>query len=145
MRSKLYIAAVMIGFSFFSCKKEDVKQKENIESEVIGETWRIIKFIDSGDDETSSFTGFSFIFHPDGKLTATNSSVTYTGSWSVTDSNSNDDSPDDLHFNIYFNLSNHFEDLNDDWEIVSHTTSFLELRDVSGGNGGIDQLVFASN
>ena len=49
---------------------------------------------------------------------------------------------DVLDFNINFNLTNEFEELNDDWDIVSYTTNKIELIDISGGNGGTDNLVF---
>ena len=78
-------------------------------------------------------------------MSASNGSNTYSGTWSITDSNSDDDSADDLDFNINFNLTNDFEDLNDDWDIVSHTSTELKLIDVSGGNGGTDELTFVKN
>jgi len=130
---------------FTACKKDDAKQKENIESEVTNGTWRISYFNDSGINETANFNSYNFTFNADGTLTAANGSNTYSGTWSVTDSNSNDDSSDDLDFNINFNLTNDFEDLNDDWDIISHTSSELLLKDVSGGNGGTDELTFVKN
>lgn len=51
----------------------------------------------------------------------------------------------DIDFNIYFNLSNEFEDLNDDWDLISRSDSKIELFDVSGGNGGTDYLTFEKN
>jgi hypothetical protein len=78
-------------------------------------------------------------------LTSDNGTNTYEGTWSISDSNSSDDSPDDLDFNILFNLTNDFEDLNDDWDILSVTASKIELVDVSGGNGGTDFLTFEKN
>lgn len=128
-----------------ACKKEDEKTKEEIETEVTAGTWRITYFNDSGVDETANFSGYNFTFAPSGTLTATNGSTTYTGTWSITDSNSNDDSADDLDFNINFNLTNDFQDLNDDWDITSHSSSKIELIDISGGNGGTDYLTFTKN
>ncbi|TNF45869.1 MAG: hypothetical protein EP305_12785 [Bacteroidetes bacterium] len=116
-----------------------------MEKEVSSGTWRISNFVDSGVDETVNFSGYNFTFKDDGTLTASNGSSTFTGTWSVSDSNSQDDNLDDLHFNINFNLTNNFEDLNDDWDIVSHSSSKLELIDVSGGNGGTDLLTFVKN
>ncbi|MBU2018304.1 MAG: META domain-containing protein [Bacteroidetes bacterium] len=118
---------------------------ENIEEEITSGSWRITYFNDSGTNETANFNSYNFTFNGDGTLTAVNGSNTYSGTWSVTDSNSNDDSPDDLDFNIYFKLTNDFEDLNDDWDIISHTSSELKLNDVSGGNGGTDELTFVKN
>lgn len=142
MKLKFLLGTIALALFVSSCKKDDVKQKQNIEKEVTSGSWRISYFNDSGIDETSNFTSYIFTFHDNGTLNSTNGSNTYTGTWSVTDSNSSDDSADDLDFNIYFNLSNNFEDLNDDWDIISHTTSELKLNDVSGGNGGTDELTF---
>jgi hypothetical protein len=58
---------------------------------------------------------------------------------------SNDDSQDDLDFNIYFNLTNDFEDLNDDWDFITFSETKIELIDISEGNGGTDYLTFIKN
>lgn len=138
------IALLVLAAAFVvACNKKDKKEIKNIETQVTAGTWVISYFNDSGADETSNFSGFKFIFKESGVLNASNGSVTYNGTWSITDSNSNDDNPDDLDFNIFFNLSNEFEDLNDDWDIKSHTDNKLELIDVSGGNGGTDLLTFS--
>jgi hypothetical protein len=114
-------------------------------------TWRITNFVDSGQNETNDFNGYNFTFASDGTLTATNGSNTLIGTWSVTDdSNSNDDdgsSNDDVDFNIFFPVpdSNDFEDLNDDWDIVSYTSTTIEMIDISGGNGDTDLLTFEKN
>jgi hypothetical protein len=41
--------------------------------------------------------------------------------------------------------TNVFEDLNDDWDIVTYTSAKIELISVSGGNGGTDTLTFEMN
>lgn len=107
--------------------------------------WIISKFEDSGEDETSDFQGYKFTFAPSGSLTATNGTTTYVGTWSVSDSNVDDDNPEDLHFNIFFELTNQFEDLNDDWLIISNTDTKIELFDESGGDGDVDYLNFQKN
>ena len=35
-----------------------------------------------------------------------------------------------------------FDEFNDDWDIVSVLPTRIELRDVSGGGGGTDILIF---
>jgi hypothetical protein len=47
--------------------------------------------------------------------------------------------------NIYFNLTNDFEELNDDWDFITQSSSKIELKDLSGGDGGIDYLTFEKN
>lgn len=109
-------------------------------------TWRVTSYIDSGTDETNHFTGYSFTFGNGGVLTATNGSNTVTGTWSVVNDNTNDDSPsNDLDFNIGFTAPANFADLTDDWDIVSYSDTTISLIDISGGNGGTDTLVFTKN
>jgi len=143
---------------FFACSKDDSNNSNNdsgnsadqIREIAQNGTWRISYFFDSDEDETSDFNGYSFTFGENGTLTATNGSTTVTGSWSVLDDSSNSSSDDDGNssddddFNIFFPVpeSNDFEDLNDDWDIISVTATKIELTDVSGGNGGTDFLTF---
>jgi len=51
----------------------------------------------------------------------------------------------DLDFNIFFASPPDFEDLSDDWDFISHTSTKIELIDMSGGNGGTDYLTFEKN
>jgi len=48
----------------------------------------------------------------------------------------------DIDFNIFFASPADFAELSDDWDIISHTATKIELKDVSGGNGGTDLLTF---
>lgn len=151
---------IMLSFSLMSsmCSSDDDDGSPNNNNQQIAEiegtaqsgTWRISNFNDSGQNETSDFNGYNFSFNADGSLVATNGSNTMTGTWSVTDdSNSSDDSSsdDDIDFNIFFPVSdsNDFEDLNDDWNVVTTTSTRIELIDISGGNGGTDLLTFERN
>jgi len=113
-----------------------------IQNNVQSGDWKITSYIDSGKDETSHFSGYFFSFSDNGTISATNSSVTYAGTWSLTDSNSNDDTPGVVDFTILFNLGNDFDSLSEDWQIISQSSSKIELKHVSGGNGGTDFLTF---
>ncbi|WP_046745919.1 hypothetical protein [Kordia zhangzhouensis] len=159
MKTRLYLFfLVMLSFSLMSttCENDDDAIMDN--SQVIAEitdiaetnTWRITSYIDSGQDETTDFTNYTFTFEAGGTVTASNGTNQVTGTWSVTDSsNSNDDSSsdDDIDFNISFNVttSSVFFDLNDDWDIVTYSSTTISLQDISGGNGGTDTLVFQRN
>lgn len=148
---------LIVSFFVTSCSSDDDTTSANdnsqqiagIVSTVQSGSWRITNFNDSGQDETADFNGYNFTFNSDGSLVATNGSNTLTGTWSVLDdSNSSDSSSeDDIDFNIFFPVpdSNDFEDLNDDWDIVSTSSTRIELIDVSGGNGGTDRLTFEKN
>lgn len=130
-----------------SCKKDDDIQTkiDDVNSFVESGNWRISYFVDSGNNETTNFSAYSFSFNDGGAVIATNGSTTYNGTWSVTDSSSDDDSQDDLDFNINFPVTNDFEDLNDDWDIKSYSSTKIELVDVSGGDGSTDYLTFTKN
>lgn len=149
-RSTILICLIGL-FTITSCTKPDNTPSINnqsqtqVEDNVQTGEWIITKFIDSGEDETNHFAGYNFTFKSNGSIVAINGSNTFNGSWSIDDSNSNDDSLDDLDFIIYFNLTNDFEDLNEDWDLVSQTSTKIELIDVSGGNGGTDYLTFEKN
>ena len=99
---------------------------------------------DDGDDETSDYTTFTLHFMESGVLHGTDllssNSNPYEGTWSITDSNSNDDNLNDLDFNMNFNVGNKLDDLSDDWDIISYSDTEIKLIDVSGGNGGTDYL-----
>jgi hypothetical protein len=152
---------LMLSFSLMSsmCSSDDDDESPNDNSQQIAEIentaasgkWRITNFNDSGQNETSDFNGYYFSFNADGSLVATNSSDTMTGTWSVKDdsNSSSDDSSDDddIDFNIFFPVpdTNIFEDLNDDWDIVSISSTRIELIDISGGNGETDMLTFENN
>jgi hypothetical protein len=141
------MGCLIILLSITSCNDDENVStiKSEIEDRVKSGTWKIFYFNDSGTDETNHFTGYNFTFSSTAVLTASNGTNTYIGTWSISDSNSSDDSMDDLHFNINFPLTNDFEDLNDDWEIISQSATKVELRDVSGGGGGTDYLTFQKN
>lgn len=160
MKKGFYFSLLMmLSFSLMSttCSSDDDDGSPNDNSQQIVEiestaqsgTWRITNFNDSGQDETSDFNGYDFSFNNDGSLVATNGSNTMTGTWSVTDDSSSSSSSDDddIDFNIFFPVpdSNDFEDLNDDWDVVSTSATRIELIDISGGNGGTDRLTFEKN
>ena len=144
----LLLAGLLILFIAIACKKDDDNSSSNpneVQSNIQSGTWRITKFVDSGTDETDHFSGYDFTFNSNGIISASNGNNNYEGTWSITDSNSGDDSQNDLDFNINFNLTNDFEDLNDDWNFISQSPVKIELIDISGGNGGTDYLTFEKN
>jgi hypothetical protein len=137
------LVGLMGLFLLVSCNKADDNpgNPSTVENNVQSGTWRITKFIDSGKDETYYFTGYNFTFKSSGVVNANNGSKNYDGTWSITSSSSKND----LDFNLYFNLSNEFEELNDDWDFITQSATKIELIDVSGGNGGTDYLTFERN
>ncbi len=147
---------MLIAFASCSTDNNDEGTTDNLTASQITELngialsgdWVITYFFDTDKEETSNFNGYTFTFNADGTLVASNGTTDVNGTWSITDSNSSDDDSNkdsDVDFNILFTSPNNFEDLSDDWDIVSFTSTRIELIDVSGGNGGTDKLVFEIN
>lgn len=139
---------ILVGFA--ACTKSSTSASgvhtiANITNTVNTGTWKITYFMDKDEDKTGNFTGYNFTFGGSNVLSATNGTNNYTGTWSVTDSNSSDDNIDDLDFNISFSSPVNFTDLTDDWEVLEHTSSKIRLRDVSGGSGETHYLTFEKN
>lgn len=143
---------LIIGIFATSCSDEDDKTINNtvdptpVINTVNSGNWRVTLYQDSGVDETTNFSGYAFSFGAGNVLSAANGTNTYTGTWSVTSDTSLDDSSsNDLDFNIAFSTPVTFADLTDDWNIISYTSTKVELIHVSGGNGGTDYLTFEKN
>ena len=146
---------LIIGLLFItmSCTTNDTIITDNsaaiqqVQNTAKSGDWRITNFNDSGTNKTANFTGFSFTFSDNNTITAVNGSTTVSGTWSVRDSNnsSNDDSSNDIDFDISFASPRNFQDLTEDWSIVSSSNSKIDLKHVSGGNGGTDLLTFEKN
>ena len=115
-----------------------------IENNVVQGDWIISSYVDSGVDETSDYNGYTFTFTSDGIVSASSSAEMLTGAWTV---ELDDSSDSDLDFTLFFGVpdTHDFDDLNDDWDVVSYTSTMISLRDVSGGSGEIDSLIFTRN
>ncbi|NNL15439.1 MAG: hypothetical protein HKO81_02205 [Flavobacteriaceae bacterium] len=123
---------------------DNTAEIQNIVNTAESGNWVVTYFFDADSDETSDYAGYEFTFGANGVLTASNGTNSYTGIWSVTDDSSSDDSSsnDDIDFNIMFVSPPDFEELSDDWDIVSYSSTKIELIDDSGGNEGTDYLTF---
>jgi hypothetical protein len=139
----LFFLLILVVVACKDDNSSDVNQTKVINTVTSG-TWRITYYYDTDKEETTNYTGYNFTFGS-GPITATNGTNTYTGTWSITDTNSNDDTMDDLHFNISFASPAAFADLSDDWDILEVTDTKIKLVDVRGGNGGTDYLTFEKN
>ena len=146
----ILVLAVLFVLNVASMCSDDDDSPTNVNqtqviNTVISGTWRITNYVDSGVNETTNFTGYNFTFGSNNVLTAVGNGLTISGTWSVTDTNSNDDTLNDLDFNIAFTSPANFLELSDDWDIVSRTDTKIQLIDVSGGNGVTDYLTFEKN
>lgn len=150
---KIYLLLITVtGFLFLSCDSSDdsdgvngMVNVEQVKSTVMTGSWQVALFEEDGVTETEYFTGFTLLFESDGRLTANNGETSVSGAWSITsDSSSSDDdssSDDNVDFNIFFASPPNFADISEDWDIVSFSSTRIELKDESG-DGSIDRLVF---
>ena len=102
--------------------------------------WRVTLFNEDGVVHTSYFSGYDFTMSTGGVITAINGSTTKTGTWNTyTDSGY-------TKFDIAFSdTDGPFEEISEDWKVLSSSTTKLELKHVSGGDGSIDLLTFEKN
>jgi hypothetical protein len=143
MKKFHFLAAPFLALAFSSCTSEDDTltslSASGATTTVTSGTWKITLYDDSGNNETSDYTSYSFKFEDDGTLKATSGGTTHLGTWSISD---DDDSPEDIDLNIFFAAPEKLEELTDDWDILEYTSSQIRLRDVSGGSGETDLLTF---
>lgn len=144
---------IFLGFLLFSCENTDDSSTEistidinEIKSLVVSGSWMVASYKEDGIDQTSNFSGYGFTFNSEGVLGAANGSTSISGAWSIVSdsSSSNDDSSsnDNVDFNIFFTSPANFEEISEDWQIVSYSSSRIELKHVSGGDSSIDRLIF---
>jgi hypothetical protein len=152
----IFLTVVITTLLFIGCtnSSDDVSQDNNSITAVQAANfaqsgkWQITYFYDTDQEETGNFSGYSFRFNENGALAAVNGNTALAGEWSITDnslSSSDDDgssSDNDNDFNIFFASPDEFDDLSDDWDIISISDVKIELIDISGGNGGTDYLTF---
>lgn len=93
MKKKILLyALVVFGLALTSCTQKELDpnvvdlQADLDEISNLAQTgsWQISRFIDSGNDKTSNFTGYNFSFNADGSLIADSTSDNATGTWAVT-------------------------------------------------------------
>jgi len=137
-------------FSFFiagtliSCNSDDDSNSNNnsiivqLEASIKVGAWRVSNFVEDGNNQTHHFNGYAFTFSENGAVSATNGTNTVTGTW-TTSSSSSSGSKFILNFNA---TSGPFEEISEDWRIESVTSSKIDLKHVSGGDGSIDLLTF---
>lgn len=88
-------------------------------------TWRVTLFTDSGKDETSDFSGYSFTFDSDGTAVATKGGTSKNGTWSISSSYKEFN----LNFGVKTDANKPLGELTDDWEIISVTATEIKLKD----------------
>lgn len=106
---------------------------DDIESVLTDGLWIVASYTEDTDDETSNYAGYELDFSMDGTVSASNGANTNNGTWSVFSSGNQ--------MTLDFGTDLPFEEFNDDdWDIISVSTTEVIIQDVSGGGGGTDTL-----
>ena len=129
MKNNLLFLLVILSFLFLSsCKDDDKIQPSDVSAAVVNGTWRIIYFIESEANETSSFENYNFTFTATpgtspatGLVEATNGSTDVVGSWGTGFIGEN------AKLKLNFALSP-FDQLSEDWEVIELTSTTIKLK-----------------
>lgn len=134
---------ILLYILLISCSADQAQPQQNTDLTgiVTQGTWKVTHYTDHGGNETMHFVDYTFTFHSDNTITASNGSTVISGNWNITDNNNSpfytdlssttDDTPEDLvDFNISFPIANiDFNDIEDDWDVVTKSATEIVLKD----------------
>ena len=132
---RLLLAAIIIC-SLWSCSKQTAKPADNTQQDLSSTSllhgeiasdivtpgvYRILRFIDTGDDETAQFNGYTFDFQADGDLVATtNTGAVFNGRYRLNSA--------ETRMTIVISGTPALEDLDDDdWRVDRLTTTRIRI------------------
>jgi hypothetical protein len=73
----------LFSIGFVSCKKFIEQQEQNaLVNIVTNGVWVVTRYIETGNDITSDFAGYTFHFNTNGTVTGTKAGTTSNGTWS---------------------------------------------------------------
>lgn len=138
MKIKISTLAVSFLLLLSSCTSR-LDDNSNTAQVATSGTWKVTLFTDSGNDETSDFTGYTFTFNDNGTVSAVKNGTTQSGTWSVNTSSNK--------FNIDLgpkvDTNRPLGELTDDWKILS--TSATEIRLTDDNAASNEFLTFTKN
>lgn len=118
-----FLETLSLIFLLISCTTS--VDTSNTSEIVTSGSWRVTLFTDSGNDETSDFSGYTFSFNDNGTISAVKNGLTQNGTWSVNTSSNK--------FNIDLgpkvDTNKPLGELTDDWKILSSSNTEIRLGD----------------
>lgn len=141
---KFITILVVLACSSIGCSDDDdnsqVSSPNEITATVTSGEWIVTLFKEDNVVQTDNFSGYVFTFAANGDLSATNGFITQSGDWSTYSDSGY--TKLDLMFDV---LDGPFEEISEDWRVISRTATKIELKHVSGGDGSVDFLTFEKN
>jgi hypothetical protein len=135
----------LLVFACVGCSDDNddaaqVSSPNEIITTVTSGEWVVTFFEEDGIVQTSDFSSYNFTFAANGDLSATNGSNTQIGDWSTYSDSGY------TKLNLMFTaIDGPFEEISEDWRVISRTSTKVELKHVSGGDGSVDFLTFEKN
>ncbi len=138
---KTFILLPVLALLFASCSNSDTTSDPvadlTTQTNMVAQSdWSITRFTDSGNDETSDFTGYKFQFNADGTFVATSSEATFKGTWvlgvgETKPDDSGDDATDDKFNKLTITVAGNkqMEHLSHKWLAEKITATEIWLRD----------------
>lgn len=128
MKKLLWLLIPVFGIVFTSCSaEEDIANPNTVTDVVTTGKWKVNIYIESNQDHTSDFAGYSLSFSRNGTVTATNGVTTYTGSWAE----------DRVLRRITFNFANpspELERINNQWGVADVQAALINLSNNDTGS-----------
>jgi len=137
MKNLILLPALFAAIFLTSCSKSDTSdpsadltaKKGNVSTG----SWKVTQYLDSGKDETSDFSSYSFNFRSDGTVFAANGMSDFSGIWSLNSgsSSSSSSSSDDNsnRFTITITGNKQMDDISKKWLVVKITEVEISLTD----------------
>jgi hypothetical protein len=130
----------LLMFASQSCSRNSDDTNTSIETAAVTSgSWRVSLFTDSGNNETSDFTGYTFQFTSGGTMTAARNGVVKNGTWSINSSSNK------YNINLGAKEDNNrpLGELTDDWKIISLSATEIRLSDDNASSN--EFLTFTKN
>nr|WP_321243164.1 hypothetical protein [uncultured Psychroserpens sp.] len=106
---------------------------DDLEAILTDGLWIVASYTEDADDQTSDYAGYELDFNMDGSVSASNGPNTNNGTWQVLSAGNQ--------MALDFGTNMPFEEFNDDdWDVISVSSTEVVIQDVSGGGGGTDTL-----
>lgn len=106
---------------------------DDLEAILTDGLWIVAAYLEDADDQTADYAGYELNFDINGTVSASNGTNTNNGTWSIFNSGNQ--------MALNFGADLPFEEFNDDdWDVISVSSTQVIIQDVSGGGGGTDTL-----
>lgn len=116
----------------------EINTLDEANRELTNHTWKITT-INVANDNTE-FYNYKLVFKTDKTVTATYDTVTFNGTWSVTDNNPNQKLISDLKLKLVFTSPSIFTQISKEWTLISSTVSLFNYNE-----GDLLEFAYISN